>query len=103
MNEDQLPLYTPSTEEIEAARRVYEAKYPHDIAYRAAIQLADLAWRGETALSEADAVWILSKIGISHTTNTDPTLNKTWRITLPTSSALSMSIGTSSMTFGRDL
>ncbi len=50
---------TPTIEEIRRARKLFEANEPRDLFYRAATELLDLAMRGETSLSVAEAIAVL--------------------------------------------
>lgn len=49
----------PTIEEINRAREVFEANEPRDLIYRAATELVDLAMRGATSLSVAEALAVL--------------------------------------------
>lgn len=50
---------TPTIQELEAAHKVYEAKEPRELFYRAATELVDLALRKKTLLTVADASAVL--------------------------------------------
>lgn len=52
-------FYTPSMPEIEAAHEVFQKKEPRDLFYRVAIELIDLAIRGDTSLSVGEALAVL--------------------------------------------
>jgi hypothetical protein len=57
---DQLTnIPTPTLEDLEAARADYESREPRDLFYRAATELVDLAIRGATRLSLAEALAVL--------------------------------------------
>lgn len=50
---------TPTINEIKKARELFEANEPRDLFYRAATELVDLAMRGESELSVAEAIAVL--------------------------------------------
>lgn len=52
-------IRTPTPEEIKIAHELFEANEPRGLMYRAARELVDLAMRGETSLSVAEALAVL--------------------------------------------
>jgi hypothetical protein len=52
-------VYTPTLEELQAARAAFEKNEPRDLFYRAATELVVLAIRGATSLSLSEAVAVL--------------------------------------------
>jgi len=54
-----MKLQPPTAEEIEAARQTFELNEPRDLFYRATTELVDLALRGATSLSVAEALAVL--------------------------------------------
>lgn len=55
----KMNLHTPAIPEIEAAREAFQSNEPRDLFYRAATELVDLAIRGKTSLSVAEALAVL--------------------------------------------
>jgi len=54
-----MSFYTPTIEEINKAHEIFETNEPRDLFYRAATELVDLAIRGATSLSLAEALAVL--------------------------------------------
>jgi hypothetical protein len=54
-----LTLQTPTPEELEKAHQLFEANEPRSLFYRAATELVELAMRGVTRLTVAEAVAVL--------------------------------------------
>jgi len=55
----KMNFHTPTIQEIEAAREAFESNEPRDLFYRVATELVDLAIRGKTSLSVAEALAVL--------------------------------------------
>lgn len=55
----QVKIHTPTMQKIQAARAAFEENEPRDLFYRAATELVDLAMRGKTSLSVAEALAVL--------------------------------------------
>jgi len=54
-----MPIQLPSLQKLAKARRIFEANEPRDLFYRAATELVDLALRGGTSLTVAEALAVL--------------------------------------------
>jgi hypothetical protein len=52
-------IRTPTLDDLETARRTFEDREPRDLFYRAATELVDLALRGATSLTLAEALAVL--------------------------------------------
>jgi hypothetical protein len=52
-------LHTPTIKDLETAHEIFMANETRDLFYRAATELVDLATRGDSSLSVAEAVAVL--------------------------------------------